>query len=124
MKPPPPVTRALIARSRPVKGWTFPLSTRCAWKLAHNALPSPQPTSASSSAALDVTVVVPAWGDYAGEPLGEALDSLQTQDLPARIIVVDNASEPALAVPAGVEVVRSAERLSVGAARKLGLELF
>jgi glycosyltransferase involved in cell wall biosynthesis len=51
---------------------------------------------------LDVTVVVPAWGDYAGKALAEALDSLQTQDLPARIIVVDNASEPALAEPASV----------------------
>jgi glycosyltransferase involved in cell wall biosynthesis len=71
---------------------------------------------------LDVTVVVPAWGDYAGKALAEALDSLQTQDLPARILVVDNASEPALAEPAGVEIVRSAERLTVGAARNLGLQ--
>jgi glycosyltransferase involved in cell wall biosynthesis len=71
---------------------------------------------------LDVTVVVPAWGDYAGKPLAEALDSLQSQDLPARIIVVDNASEPALVEPAGVEMMRSEERLSVGAARNLGLE--
>jgi glycosyltransferase involved in cell wall biosynthesis len=71
---------------------------------------------------LDVTVVVPAWGDYAGKALAEALDSLQTQDLLARILVVDNASDPALAEPAGVEIVRSAERLTVGAARNLGLQ--
>jgi glycosyltransferase involved in cell wall biosynthesis len=69
-----------------------------------------------------VTVVVPAWGDYAGKPLAEALDSLHNQDLRARILVVDNASEPALDEPAGAEIVRSAERLSVGAARNLGLE--
>jgi hypothetical protein len=65
--------------------------------------------------------VVPAWGAYAGQPLAEALDSLRAQDLPARIIVVDNASEPALGDLAGAEVIRSDERLTVGAARNLGL---
>jgi glycosyltransferase involved in cell wall biosynthesis len=69
-----------------------------------------------------VSVVVPAWGDYAGEPLTEALASLREQDVPARIVVVDNASEPALAQRDGVEVIRSPERLTVGAARNLGLE--
>src|SRR4051812_16626198 len=69
-----------------------------------------------------VSVVVPAWGEYAGEPLTEALASLHTQDVPARIVVVDNASEPALAELDGVEVIRSPERLTVGAARNLGLQ--
>jgi glycosyltransferase involved in cell wall biosynthesis len=66
--------------------------------------------------------VVPAWGAYAGEPLAEALDSLRAQDLPARIIVVDNASDPPLGEIASAEVIRTDERLTVGAARNLGLE--
>ena len=66
--------------------------------------------------------MVPAWGAYAGEPLAEALESLRAQDLPARIIVVDNASDPPLADLTGAEVIRSEERLTVGAARNLGLE--
>ena len=70
----------------------------------------------------EVTIVVPAWGSYAGEPLQEALASLQAQDTPARIVVVDNASDPPLSAPEGVEVIRSPERLTVGAARNLGLE--
>lgn len=68
-----------------------------------------------------MSVVVPVWGDYAGKALAEALDSLRDQDLEARIVVVDNASEPALPEPAGVELVRSTTRLTVGAARNLGL---
>lgn len=69
----------------------------------------------------DVSVVVPVWGDYAGSALTEALESLRGQDLPARMIVVDNACDPPLESVAGVEVVRSDERLTVGAARNLGL---
>jgi glycosyltransferase involved in cell wall biosynthesis len=66
--------------------------------------------------------VVPAWGAYAGQPLAEALESLRAQDVPARIIVVDNASDPPLGELAGAEVIRSDQRLTVGAARNLGLE--
>lgn len=66
--------------------------------------------------------MVPAWGDYAGRPLAEALDSLRAQDLPARVIVVDNASEPPLGAIDGAEVIRTPARLTVGAARNLGLE--
>lgn len=69
----------------------------------------------------DVSVVVPVWGDYAGATLTEALDSLRAQDLPARILVVDNASDPPLEPMPGVELVRSETRLTVGAARNLGL---
>jgi glycosyltransferase involved in cell wall biosynthesis len=71
----------------------------------------------------DISVVVPAWGDYAGPPLVEALASLRDQDTPARILVVDNASEPPLAgLGDDVAIVRSETRLTVGAARNLGLE--
>lgn len=69
-----------------------------------------------------MTIVVPVWGDYAGRPLTEALASLHGQDLASRIVVVDNASEPAVEPKPGVEVVRSPSRLTVGAARNLGLE--
>ena len=69
-----------------------------------------------------VSIVVPVWGPYAGAPLTQALESLRAQDLRARIVVVDNASEPPLpAVPDAVTV-RSDTRLSVGRARNLGLE--
>ena len=70
----------------------------------------------------DISIVVPAWGAYAGRPLREALESLRAQDVPARIIVVDNASEIPLAVHPPLEVIRAPRRLSVGAARNLGLE--
>jgi glycosyltransferase involved in cell wall biosynthesis len=73
------------------------------------------------AADVDVTVVIPAWGEYAGAPLTEALESLRAQDLPARIIVVDNASEPPLQEVPGAELIRAPERLTVGAARNLGL---
>jgi hypothetical protein len=69
----------------------------------------------------EVSVVIPAWGDYAGDGLREALESLTTQDIEARIIVVDNASEPPIGELAGVEVLRSERRITVGAARNLGL---
>lgn len=64
---------------------------------------------------------MPAWGPYGGEPLAEALASLRAQDLPARILVVDNASELPVPEVEGVEVLRSERRLSLGAARNLGL---
>jgi hypothetical protein len=70
----------------------------------------------------EISVVVPAWGEYAGTPLAEALASLRAQDVEARIIVVDNASEPPLVPLAGVDLIRAPARLTVGAARNLGLE--
>lgn len=68
-----------------------------------------------------MTVVVPAWGAYAGRPLAEALESVRSQDTPVRILVVDNASEPPVPHAPGAELVRSPSRLTVGAARNLGL---
>lgn len=81
-----------------------------------------RPEATGHTPAAGVSIVVPVWGAYAGAPLDEALQSLRAQDVPARIVVVDNASEPPLpAVPDAVTV-RSATRLSVGAARNLGLQ--
>ena len=71
--------------------------------------------------ASDVSVVIPVWGDYAGATLEEALASIRAQDMPAHVVVVDNASDPPLVPADGVEMVRSEERLTVGATRNLGL---
>lgn len=69
----------------------------------------------------DTSIVVPVWGHY-GDTLIGALDSLAAQGLPARILVVDNASDVALPTLEGVDLVRSAARLTVGSARNLGLQ--
>ena len=66
--------------------------------------------------------MIPAWGAYAGAPLQEALASIRDQDTAARIIVVDNASDPPLGEVGDGQVVRAPERLTVGGARNLGLE--
>jgi glycosyltransferase involved in cell wall biosynthesis len=68
-----------------------------------------------------VTVLVPVWGTYAGPGLAEALASLTEQDFPARIIVIDNASDSPVEVPGGVDVARTPERLTLGGARNFGL---
>jgi glycosyltransferase involved in cell wall biosynthesis len=74
------------------------------------------------STAAAVTVVVPVWDRYCAF-LPECLDALLGQvDGPPSIVVVDNASRVQLpALPPLVDVVRSDVRLSVGAARNLGL---
>jgi glycosyltransferase involved in cell wall biosynthesis len=70
----------------------------------------------------DTTIVVPVWGAYGGSTLLEALASLRAQDPPARILVVDNASDEPLPDLGDAEVVVAPRRLTVGAARNLGLE--
>jgi Glycosyl transferase family 2 len=69
-----------------------------------------------------VTVVIPVWGRYV-HPLMDAIASVRGQATPARVIVVDNASESPVPATDGVEVVRSELRLSHGRARNLGLSL-
>jgi glycosyltransferase involved in cell wall biosynthesis len=70
-----------------------------------------------------LTVVVPFW-DLDPGLLLEALASVAEQGVPARTIVVDNASTVALpALPPGVEVRRLPRRVEVGEARNAGLEL-
>jgi glycosyltransferase involved in cell wall biosynthesis len=81
-----------------------------------------EPERSAPASNPDVSIVVPAWGEYAGSPLREAITSLLEQDLRARIIVVDNASNDPLPELSGVEVLRAPRRLTVGAARNLGLE--
>jgi glycosyltransferase involved in cell wall biosynthesis len=68
-----------------------------------------------------VSVVIPVWDDYV-EFLPDAVASVRRNSSEARIIVVDNASSVPLPDLGGCEVVRSDRRLSVGAARTLGVE--
>ena len=103
-EPPAPVTR---------------IFTAC--KLTHPLLDAPRTLRGTPPTEPDITIVVPAWGPYAGPPLAEAVDSLRDQDLPARIVVVDNASEERLPELEGVEVIRTPRRLTLGAARNFGL---
>ena len=70
---------------------------------------------------LSTTVVLTVWDAYVGERLTEAIASLREQSAPVRIVVVDNASDVALPPLRGVDVVRSAQRLTLGAARNLGV---
>jgi hypothetical protein len=72
-------------------------------------------------AAVSTTVVITVWGAYAGDALTRALASIATQDRQAAVIVLDNASTPPLALVDSVTVVRSEQRLTLGAARNLGL---
>lgn len=67
------------------------------------------------------TVVLPVWDDYVGPPLLRALESLRADNDADAVIVVDNASRVPLPELEGVRVIRSATRLTLGAARNLGL---
>lgn len=74
------------------------------------------------ASAPQVSIVVPVWGAYAGRLLDEALQSLLGQGVPARVIVVDNASDPPVEAMASAELIGSPARLTVGMARNLGLQ--
>lgn len=65
-----------------------------------------------------ITVVVPAW-DLGGE-LVESVESVLSQDVSSRLVIVDNASARDLPVTAG-ERLRLGQRVSVGLARNAGL---
>jgi glycosyltransferase involved in cell wall biosynthesis len=67
-----------------------------------------------------VTVVIPVWDSYV-EFVSEAVESVQTQPTPARVVIVDNASEREVSAIYGCELVRSEQRLSRGGIRNVGL---
>lgn len=71
---------------------------------------------------LKTTVVLAVWDDYAGPSLKLALRSLDAQDTAFALVLVDNASRSALPSPEPARIVRSKVRLTLGAARNLGLE--
>jgi glycosyltransferase involved in cell wall biosynthesis len=65
---------------------------------------------------------VPVWGEpYTGAYLEDALDSIAAQDGVGPIVVVDNCAGEPLPARQDVEIVRSPRRLTLGAARNLGL---
>jgi glycosyltransferase involved in cell wall biosynthesis len=75
---------------------------------------------------VDLTVVVPVWGDDYVRWLGDCAESIwrQRDETGLRLLVIDNASaEPLPELPAGVEVERLAPRRTLGGARNRGLEL-
>lgn len=67
------------------------------------------------------TVVIPVWDRYASLRMREAVASISSQDRPARLVVVDNASAMPLPELPEANLIRSPQRLSLGAARNLGL---
>lgn len=75
------------------------------------------------SDAAGVTVVVPVWDRYVGFVRECVASVLDQPGVPApKVVVVDNASDvPLPSLPRSVEIVRLPRRLSVGAARNVGL---
>ncbi len=69
------------------------------------------------------TVVIPVWDSYVGQRLIDAVTSVTGQDPAPLVLLVDNASGVPLPQIPGVSLVRTGERVSVGAARNLGLSL-
>lgn len=67
------------------------------------------------------TVVIAVWGDHARERVGEALTSIVAQDRQVSILLIDNAAQPPVEAPPGVNVLRTEVRLTLGGARNLGL---
>jgi glycosyltransferase involved in cell wall biosynthesis len=68
-----------------------------------------------------MTVVIPVWDRYV-RYLPEAVDSVKGDSPDVSIVVVDNASEVPVTAGSEIAVVRAPRRLSVGAARNLGLD--
>ncbi len=69
-----------------------------------------------------LTVIIPVWDDYA-RFLPACVESIRRQGVAARVIVVDNASLAPIAAPAGCQLLRLHERMSVGATRNAALAL-
>jgi glycosyltransferase involved in cell wall biosynthesis len=70
---------------------------------------------------VSATVVIPVWDQYV-KYLEEAVGSARANAPGPRVIVVDNASEVPVPDLDGVTTVRTTDRLSIGAARNLGIE--
>jgi glycosyltransferase involved in cell wall biosynthesis len=68
----------------------------------------------------EISVVIPVWDDYTPW-LPSALESLGDQGVAITVIVVDNASTTAVPAAPRVTMLRLDRRLSVGAARNVGL---
>ena len=68
-----------------------------------------------------LTVVIPVWDSYAGAALEDALASVCAQRPQPSVLVLDNASVTPIAVGDGVRLLRTEQRLSIGAARNHAL---
>src|SRR4051794_40052477 len=111
MDGPPTLSRAMIRTTRTVSA---------AGDIASPADPVDDTREMGGGSDVQTTVLIPVWDDYV-KWLEQAVVSLTAQDVATRIVVVDNASEVNLPVLPGVAVVTSPRRLTVGAARNLGL---
>ncbi len=69
----------------------------------------------------DITVVIPYW-DLPEEWLTNCIDSVRSQDVRVRILVIDNESKVPVRQGQGVEVMRITRRASFGSSRNFGLE--
>lgn len=69
---------------------------------------------------MSVTVVIPVWDEYV-RFLPEAVASAREDDPDVRVMIVDNASTEAVSRISGASVITAPRRLSIGAARNLGL---
>ena len=65
--------------------------------------------------------MIPAWDNYVGEALVEAIDSALAQSVRPEVLVVDNASIVPIPASTGARVVRTPTRMTVGASRNFGL---
>jgi hypothetical protein len=78
-------------------------------------------TEAGEGGLDDVSVVVPVWDSYVDRFLADALAALEAEAGSAHMILVDNASAVPIPSANGNVTVCSSQRVSVGAARNLGL---
>ena len=81
-------------------------------------------TARAHPAPAALTIVIPVWDDYL-RWLPECVESIDRQrlDSPPRILVIDNASTiPVPPLPAAVQIERTPQRVSLGAARNHGLD--
>jgi glycosyltransferase involved in cell wall biosynthesis len=69
----------------------------------------------------EVSVVIPVWDDYVGEPLLDAVASVRAQSCEADVVIIDNASRTPLPPIERAQVISLGERVSTGAARNAAL---
>jgi glycosyltransferase involved in cell wall biosynthesis len=65
--------------------------------------------------------VIPVWGAHAAYVAQAAESILAQEGAPARVLIVDNASDDPVEAPEGAEVMRLPQRVRVAAARNAGL---
>jgi len=86
------------------------------------AITQPSRPLAPRAAQPELTIVIPVWGRYVSL-LEDCVASVHAQHgVSFRILIIDNASDDPLPELHNVEVARTPNRLSVGAARNYGLE--